>query len=333
MPVIEIKALCKSFAVKEWPADCRGLARLFKRPQRRLMPAVSDISFTIGQGEQVAFIGPNGAGKSTTMKMLTGILYPTSGSVSILGLTPWEKRQELARHIGIVFGQRSQLWPGLPARDSFDFLAAIYSLDPALYRRRRAHIVEMLNIGSLIDMPVRQMSLGQRMRCEIAASLLHAPRLLFLDEPTIGLDVVSKTQLRDHLNAIVREEGVTLLLTSHDTGDIEHLCDRVIVINDGRLLLDTDLAALQRDYLQTKTITLVTAGKNPAFVAPGVTQLAAEPHKLTLSVDTRQSAITALVPQILAALQVEDMVISDPPLETTIQAIYQLKPGGAHAAA
>ncbi len=326
MPVVEVNALRKSFTAKEWPKDSRGLARLFSRPIKREVAAVNGISFSIEQGEQVAFIGPNGAGKSTTLKMLTGILYPTAGSATVLGLTPWDKRQALAHHIGIVFGQRSQLWASLPAIDSFDLLASIYGLDAQTYRQRRARIVEMLGIGNLLSMPVRQMSLGQRMRCEIAASLLHAPKVLFLDEPTIGLDVTAKAQLRDHLNAVVREEGVTLLLTSHDTGDIEELCRRVIVINNGKLLLDTDLAGLKRDYLQTKTVTLVTTEKAPQFEAEGVETLATEPHRLQLAVDTRVVAVTAIVPRLLAALKVEDMVISDPPLEDTIKAIYQRKP-------
>ncbi len=328
MQVVEVKSLHKNFTVKEWPQGCNGFARLFARPVRREVPAVNGISFAIEQGEQVAFIGPNGAGKSTTLKMLTGILFPTSGVANVLGLTPWDNRQELARHIGIVFGQRSQLWASLPAIDSFDLLASIYSLDVNTYRQRRERIVEMLSIGNLLSMPVRQMSLGQRMRCEIAASLLHAPKVLFLDEPTIGLDVTAKAQLRDHLNAVVREEGVTLLLTSHDTGDIEELCRRVIVINNGQLLLDTDLAGLKRDYLQTKTITLVTTEKAPQFMAAGVETISMEPHKLQLAINTHVTAVTTIVPQLLAALKVEDIVISDPPLEDTIKAIYQRKPSG-----
>ena len=326
MQVVEVKSLHKNFTVKESPQGCNGLARIFARPVRCEVPAVNGISFAIEQGEQVAFIGPNGAGKSTTLKMLTGILFPTSGVAQVLGLTPWDNRQELARHIGIVFGQRSQLWASLPAIDSFDLLASIYSLDVTTYRQRRERIVEMLSIGNLLSMPVRQMSLGQRMRCEIAASLLHAPKVLFLDEPTIGLDVTAKAQLRDHLNAVVREEGVTLLLTSHDTGDIEELCRRVIVINNGQLLLDTDLAGLKRDYLQTKTITLVTTEKAPQFTAAGVETVSVEPHKLQLAVNTHVTAVTTIVPQLLAALKVEDIVISDPPLEDTIKAIYQRKP-------
>lgn len=329
MPVIEVQELRKHFIAREWPEGCRGLARLFTRPHRREVPAVKGISFAIEQGEQVAFIGPNGAGKSTTLKMLTGILRPSGGAAHVLGLAPWDKRQELARHIGIVFGQRSQLWASLPVGESFDLLADVYSLAPETRRQRRERVVAMLDIGKLLAVPARQLSLGQRMRCEIAASLLHGPKVLFLDEPTIGLDVTAKAQLRDHLNAVVREEGVTLLLTSHDTGDIEELCRRVIVINDGRLLLDTDLAGLKRDYLQTKSVTLVTTERTPRFAATGVTAAATEPHCLQLTVDTRQTSVTAIMPQLLAALGVEDMVISDPPLEQTIQAIYRGKSQGA----
>src|SRR5262249_31130071 len=212
-------------------------AAILRPPPATDIPAVQGVSFAVGRGERVAFIGPNGAGKSTTLKMLTGILRPTAGHAEVAGLVPWQQRRRLARHIGILFGQRSQLWYHLPVRTSFDLLGRIYGLTRARQAERQERLAHAFAIRDLLDRPVSQLSLGQRLRCEVAASLLHAPAILLLDEPTIGLDVTAKAALRDHLNALSREENTTILLTSHDTGDIERICERVILIDHGRLLL------------------------------------------------------------------------------------------------
>lgn len=206
--------------------------------------AVEGITLSVAAGEAVAFIGPNGAGKSTTIKMLTGILKPTSGYARVLGLDPWRDRTKLVRQIGAVFGQRSQLWLHLAPADSFDLLAEIYSLSKSDYRKRRDMLVERFDLGRFLHSPVRKLSLGERMRAEIAASLLHKPKLLLLDEPTIGVDVVARHRLRELISEWNREEGVTVFLTSHDTGDIESVARRVIVINHGRVILDDALAAV-----------------------------------------------------------------------------------------
>jgi ABC-2 type transport system ATP-binding protein len=246
---IEVQELCKTFRARQ-PRGPGIRARLADvvAPQSRDVHAVEGISFRIAAGERVAFIGPNGAGKSTTLKILAGILHPTSGHVAVCGLVPWRDRHELGFTIGTVFGQRSQLWYQLAPRDTLELLARVYELPHALWRARLDALVHAFELEPLLDRPVRQLSLGERMRCEIAASLLHAPRVLFLDEPTIGLDVTAKATIRELLSRRSREEGTTLLLTSHDSGDIEQVCDRVVIINRGHIVLDATVAELKRRH-------------------------------------------------------------------------------------
>lgn len=208
--------------------------------------SVDNVSFTVPEGQALAFVGPNGAGKSTTIRMLTGILTPTSGRARVLSFDPWKERSRLAFHVGAVFGQRSQLWYHLPPGDTFDLLAKIYNVNPREYKKRRDELVERFDLGALIDVPVRKLSLGQRMRAEVAASLLHKPRLLMLDEPTIGLDINARHQLRELIREWNRKDGLTVFLTSHDTGDIESVAERVIIINHGRLVLDDTVENLRR---------------------------------------------------------------------------------------
>lgn len=208
--------------------------------------SVDNVSFTVPEGQALAFVGPNGAGKSTTIRMLTGILTPSSGRARVLNFDPWKERSRLAFHVGAVFGQRSQLWYHLPPGDTFDLLAKIYNVNPREYKKRRDELVERFDLGSLIDVPVRKLSLGQRMRAEVAASLLHKPRLLMLDEPTIGLDINARHQLRELIREWNRKDGLTVFLTSHDTGDIESVAERVIIINHGRLVLDDTVENLKR---------------------------------------------------------------------------------------
>ena len=230
--------------------------------RRRQSIAVDRLSFSIAPGERVAFIGPNGAGKSTTLKVLAGILHPDAGEVRVLGLVPSRERRRLAFQIGTVFGQRSQLWYQLPPRDTFELLGRVYEIDRRQHRRRIDALTSVFEIGALVDTPVRQLSLGERMRCEIVASLLHSPRMLFLDEPTIGLDVSAKAVIRELLRTESERERVTLLLTSHDTGDMERVCTRAIVIHHGRLLWDGAIAELRRGYLKAKRITLWTEAEH-----------------------------------------------------------------------
>src|SRR5689334_1238571 len=238
-PAVDITNLRKAFHVRR-PRTGGFVARVqdFVRPHTETVTAVDRLSFSIAAGERVAFVGPNGAGKSTTLKVLAGILQPDGGDVRVLGLEPARQRRDLAFRVGTVFGQRSQLWYQLPPRDTFALLGRVYEIAAPEHRRRLGALTAAFGLGAILDTPVRQLSLGERMRCEIAASLLHAPRMLFLDEPTIGLDVSAKAVIRELLHAESAQNGVTLLLTSHDTADIERVCERVIVIHRGRLLWD-----------------------------------------------------------------------------------------------
>jgi ABC-2 type transport system ATP-binding protein len=323
MPAIRVEGLRKVFAVREKAPGLRGAIRHLFRPRTRDVVAVNELSFTIRRGERVAFVGPNGAGKSTTIKILTGILHPSGGSVEVLGRVPWKQRRELAFSIGTVFGQRTQLWYHLPAADTFRLLAHVYEQDGEKHRRRREGLVEIFSIGALLDKPVRQLSLGERMRCEIVASLLHGPEVLFLDEPTIGLDVTAKATIRDLIHDTSVRDGSTVLLTSHDTGDMERVCDRVIVINHGRLLLDEPVESLRRNYIRRKRVTLLTAENAIAVELPGVETVEQAPHRTVLEVDVTQTPVEAVVQAAMHASRLRDLTVEDPPMEEIVQAIYK----------
>lgn len=317
----------------------RGLTKEFSRVKKtgsffkRMSPfsgivenfvALKGIDLDVARGESLAFIGPNGAGKSTTIKILTGILHPTAGEASVLGLTPWKDREKLAFRIGSVFGQKSQLWLHLPATDTFELLSRVYELDRARYRTRRNQLIELFEIGDYADVPVRKLSLGQRMRCEIAASLLHEPEVLFLDEPTIGLDPVAKASIRDLIRNANREAGVTVFLTSHDAGDIEQLCRRTVIVNQGQIVFDGSTNALRRDALTKKEIDLkLTASIESFEPMTGVEVLKAKGYGLKLSVDTKTTGIDRVVGELLRRYEVEDIAIVSPPLEEIIATIYR----------
>jgi ABC-2 type transport system ATP-binding protein len=321
--IVDVHALCKSFSRRVRRPGLGGALRSLLRPGRATISAVSDLDLRMEDGETLALIGPNGAGKSTTIKILTGIMHPTSGEASVLGLVPWRQRGALAMNIATVFGQRSQLWYHLPAGETFDLLANIYEIPPAEYRARRAEMVRRFDLEPLLGTAVRKLSLGQRMRCEIAASLLHRPRILFLDEPTIGLDVIAKQQIRVLIRELNREEGVAVLLTSHDAGDIEHLCKRVIVINHGTKVFDDRVSALRRRYLRRKVIDLRLSETIEALPAlPGVDVLKARGFGVKLEVDTDTQPIERVLAA-LGSLPIADITIEDPPMEEIIAAMYR----------
>jgi ABC-2 type transport system ATP-binding protein len=290
--------------------------------------AVDGISLDIPAGQSVAFIGPNGAGKSTTIKILTGILTPTSGQAQVLGYTPWKERGKMTYYIGAVFGQRSQLWYHLPPRDTFDLLARVYNLDRQVYLKRREMLIDRFSLAPFLDTQVRKLSLGQRMRAEIAASLLHAPRVLFLDEPTIGLDVIARQELRDLIREWNQNEGVTIFLTSHDAGDVERVARRVVVINHGRVVLDDKVSAMRRQYLGSKILSVKFHAPPSKIELPGVTLLKATEYALKLQVDTRITAIEVVMNEVLRAGSVADISVEDPPLEEVIAHIYQRDDSG-----
>ena len=322
MASITVEALTKAFTSQVKSPGLRGSVRALLHPETQTVLAVKGITFTVDEGERVAFIGPNGAGKSTTIKILTGILHPTSGNASVLGLVPWKQRQQLAYQIGAVFGQKSQLWYHLPPVDSFDLLAHIYALEPAAYHERRAMLVELFEIGPHLQTPMRKLSLGERMRCEIAASLLHRPRILFLDEPTIGLDVVVKQRIRDLILELNQQEGVTVFLTSHDAGDVEVLCKRAMVINHGEVIYDGGVTELKHTYLRTKIISLKLAVPWQGFDAPGVTVLKHTGYGVKLEVDTTVAPIEQVTSGLLSRYSIVDINIDNPQMEAIIAQIY-----------
>jgi ABC-2 type transport system ATP-binding protein len=322
MSVISVRALKKTYRFTKRQKSVAGALKGVLRPSFQTIDAVRGISFEIAERERVAIIGPNGAGKSTTLKILSGILEPTSGAVDVLGFTPWRERRALAYRIGVVFGQRSQLWAELPARDSFALLRRIYDQDERTFSMRLSSLAERFGLGGILDQPVQRLSLGQRMRCEIVASLLHAPQLLFLDEPTIGLDITAKAVIRDFIREHAREEGQTVLLTSHDTRDIELVCDRVIVINEGRIVVDQPTEQLRRQFLARKLVTLQSVAPAISLSLEGVTPRPSEPHTSIFEVDTRVARVDEVIAAALAHGGIEDVTIEDPPMEEVVREIY-----------
>ncbi|MCB0367000.1 MAG: ATP-binding cassette domain-containing protein [Bdellovibrionaceae bacterium] len=322
---IEVQDLMKVFRTRKINQDRPWWQRCssYLKPDYEEMRALQGISFSVQPGERIAFIGPNGAGKSTTIKILAGILHPTTGQVSVSGLIPWKDRQKLGYRIGTVFGQRSQLWYHLPAGDTLRLLARVYDLPMTDFRQRRDELVRLFDIKELLDQPVRQMSLGQRMRCEIVASLLHRPEILFLDEPTIGLDVTAKAIIRDLIHTQSVNEGTTIFLTSHDTGDMERVCERVIVINHGQLLFDRSLQNLRAHFIKRKILTFMTAEETLHLQMPGLSQLKIEPHRSVWSVDTKILPVGQVVAQVLQQAKLRDLTVEDPPMEDIVQDIYR----------
>jgi len=307
--------------------EADGLTREFRvrdGKRRRLLTAVDGLTVRIEPGESVGYIGANGAGKSTTIKMLTGILVPTAGSVLTCGLRPVQDRRRLARQVGVVFGQRSQLWWDLPVRESFRILAAIHALTRAEESDRTAELVEQLELGGFLSVPVRQLSLGQRMRAEIAAALLHSPRLVILDEPTIGLDVLSKQRLREFLTG-ERRRGTTLLLTTHDMGDVERLCDRILVIDHGRLAYDGDLPGLSRTVGAERVLVVDLAEPMPDLTGlDGARHLSSEADGLRqrLAFNAEQTTAAKVLAAVSDQAEVLDLTVEEPDIEDVVRRIY-----------
>jgi ABC-2 type transport system ATP-binding protein len=308
--------------------ESEGLTREFRvrdGVRRRTVVAVDDVSVRVAPGEAVGYIGANGAGKSTTIKMLTGILVPTRGSVTTCGLRPVPDRKRLARQVGVVFGQRSQLWWDLPVRESFRILAAIHALPAEEERSRTDELVDRLEMGEFLGTPVRQLSLGQRMRAEVAAALLHSPRLVILDEPTIGLDVLSKQRLREFLIEERRTHGTTLLLTTHDMGDVERLCDRILVIDRGRLAYDGDLPGLSRTVGAERVLVVDLAEPTEDLTGLADTRhLGSEGGGLRqrLSFDADATTAARVLAAVSERVDVLDLTVEEPDIEDVVRRIY-----------
>jgi ABC-2 type transport system ATP-binding protein len=321
-PII-VSGLHKAFSSKRKAAGLKNSLRALIRPEHRTVEAVRELSFVMEPGECLGFIGPNGAGKSTTIKILTGILHPTSGEAKVLGHTPWQERRKLAYKIGTVFGQRPQLWYHLPAIDTFHLFGRIYELDDTTIRRRVELLSEAFDIEDLLETPVRKLSLGQRMRCEVAASLLHSPKLILLDEPSIGLDVVAKQRIRDIVRDMNERENTSVLLTSHDAGDIEALCERVIIINEGVIVYQGSVTDLKRRHLTRKHVEVRYASAPPPnFAVDGAETLSISSYCASLQFDTKETGIAEIVSRVAASGELVDVTISDPSLEEIIRDIY-----------
>ena len=322
MPYIEVCGLIKTFRVAQRRPGIRGALRGLVYRRHKSVGALQGVSFSIDKGELVGYIGPNGAGKSTTVKILSGILVPDSGSCSVDGMTPWKNRLEHVQRIGVVFGQRTQLWWDLPVVESFDLLRDIYRIPDQRYRFMKDFLVERIDVGDLLDVPVRQLSLGQRMRCDLVAALLHEPQLLFLDEPTIGLDAISKLAVRDFVRALNREKAVTVILTTHDLDDIEVLCERLIVINKGRIVMDGPISDLRSRLKAERRLTLDLEDEEQSFSDPNAVLLKREGHRLFLSFDPEEVSSSELVRRIRETYRVKDIYLENPPIEEIVAALY-----------
>lgn len=322
MPQIAVENLAKTYYVAERRPGLWGALRGLVRRNYRAVDALEGVTFSLEPGELVGYIGPNGAGKSTTIKILSGILVPTGGACQVLGMVPWKERRAYVRRIGVVFGQRTQLWWDLPVIESFDLLRDIYKVPEPDYRRSRDELIDLLDLAPLLDTPVRQLSLGQRMRCDLAAALLHEPELLFLDEPTIGLDAVSKLAVRDFVAKLNRERGVTVILTTHDMDDIEALCRRVILINEGRILSDGTLDDLRRGVSRERRL-IVDLEEEVTVETDGLATLVKqEDHRATLSFDPEAIRAHELIARITKRYPVRDLFVENPPIEEVIARVY-----------
>jgi ABC-2 type transport system ATP-binding protein len=321
-PIIQTRDLRKVFrTVKRSPGALGALRTLFSREYVDKV-AVDGISMSLEAGELVGYIGPNGAGKSTTIKMLTGILTPTSGNIEVAGLVPYAQRKANARNIGVVFGQRSQLYWDLPLIESFELLRAIYAVPEQRYRRNLDAFTALLEMGDFLNTPVRQLSLGQRMRGDFAAAMMHDPLIVYLDEPTIGLDVVAKEAIRQFVAEINRERGTTIILTTHDLADVERLCRRIVLIDNGTLIYDGTIEVLKEQYGTHRTLVVELCGPYPDFRIEGAEVEANEGTRVRLRFDRRLFSADVLIRRVADTYPINDVSIEEPELETIIRRIY-----------
>ncbi|MBI5814439.1 MAG: ATP-binding cassette domain-containing protein [Nitrospinae bacterium] len=321
--VILAENLTREFKISTGRGGLLGsVANLFKM-QRSVKKAVDGVSFSIKEGEFAGYVGENGAGKSTTIKILTGILTPTSGRASVAGIVPYENRIENSRNIGVVFGQRTQLWWDLPVEDSFDLLRSIYHVPQADYARNFRELSETLELAPLLRTPARKLSLGQRMRCDLAASLLHNPRVLFLDEPTIGLDIIAKDQVRKFLKRINAERKTTIILTTHDMDDIEALCERIIILDEGRIAYDGSTDRLKNLYAREKLLEVEFHDYYPDIAAlPGARLVKSEANRKWIRFNPDETSVQSVISSLLANYQVKDIAIHEPTVEDVVKNIY-----------
>ena len=323
MPVITVEHLCKDFKVHRRRKGFWGSLSSSVTREYDVIRAVEDVNFTLERGELVGYIGANGAGKSTTIKMLTGILVPTAGRVDVMNLTPYLHRKENARRIGVVFGQRTQLWWDLPVIDSFELLKHIYEIPENRYKQNLEFFSELLQLHPFLSTPVRKLSLGQRMRCDLTAALLHDPEILYLDEPTIGLDVVAKEQVRQFLRQINAERQVTAILTTHDLNDVEQVCGRLIIIDNGKLIYDGGIDALKNQYGKTRMLIVDLAQPYSDIQLEGVSLTRREENRVWLAFDRDTLPASGVISQLTSRYEVRDLTISEPEIEEIVRRIYK----------
>ncbi len=323
-PAVHLRQLCKTYRVPERESGMGAALKSLFRRRMQDVRAVEDLTFDLAPGEMVGFLGPNGAGKTTTLKMLSGLLHPTGGEGRVLGYVPWKRERLFLRQITLVMGQRNQLVWDIPAADTFELNRAIYRLEAADFRRTLDELVALLELGPLLKKPVRNLSLGERMKCEIAAALLHRPQVVFLDEPTIGLDVTMQRRIRAFIAEYNRRSGATILLTSHYLADVEALCKRVIVIHHGRLLFDGDLSDLVQQFTAYKTISVQVGDCQPNLGVYGEV-LSCEDGRFILRVPKAQTA--RVTERLLADLPVIDLLVEDPPIEEVIDQVFTQETG------
>lgn len=326
MPIIQVENISKVFRISQKDPGLGGAIKALFRPRYQDKTAVDGINFTVEPGEVVGYIGVNGAGKSTTIKMLTGILIPSGGQIRVLGRDPHRQRVPNARDIGVVFGQRSQLWWDLALIESLNLIAKIYDVEPARYKQLLDQFTETLELKELLKVPIRNMSLGQKMRAELVATLIHEPKIVYLDEPTIGLDLIVKERIREFIKQQNRESGTTVILTTHDLGDIEELCPRVMIIDAGKLIYDGPLGTIKDRFGKFREITFDTAGLLDPFEPPTGTQvITQEPRKLVLRFDRTVTTASQLASTVMSRVEVADFSLAEPDLSSIVKQIY----GGA----
>ena len=322
MSFIEVKNISKEFKVNKRSAGIPGMIANMFSPKFEIKKAVNDLSFTIEKGEMVGFIGPNGAGKSSTIKMLSGILCPDSGSISVAGYIPYKQRKSYVGNIGVVFGQKSQLQWDLPVIDSFELLRAIYRIPEEKYKRNLERFTEMLDMKGFINQPVRQLSLGQRMRSDIVASLLHSPEIVFFDEPTIGVDIIGKETIRNFIKELNEQDKVTMIFTTHDMQDIEQTCKRIIIIDKGSLMYDGSLQDIRNKYGTSRR--LIAEFNEETAVAPIKNVIIEElkDRKVSFTFDNNVVDVNKLMHEVLEKHSVHDVTVAEPEIERIIQKMY-----------
>ena len=319
--MIELHHISKTFRVARRNAGMREAVKALFRREYTEIRALDDVSFTIGDGEMVGYIGPNGAGKSSTIKIMSGIL--DEGTCVIDGRIPWKQRKEHVRGIGVVFGQRSQLWWDVPVLDSYALIRDIYQIDAPVYKRNLDELTECLHLSEILRTPVRQLSLGQRMRCEIGASLLHDPRILFLDEPTIGLDAVSKIAVRDFVRRRNKEHGTTVILTTHDMQDIEALTERILLIGKGKILLDGSLSALKSRHSGVRKITVSHSGEVTGEMPEGIVRTESQPGQSAFAVDTARIGVSEAIGILSGRMEITDLSVAGATAEELVVSLYE----------